>query len=1294
MPDAPKKVFISYARADAVELAQRLRTDLAAAGYAPWLDTDRIAAGASWTDAIEWALDEASVVLALLSQGSYVSEICRAEQLRALRKGKCVIPLLAKQPTDVPLHLEAKNYRDFSNSGVYDDRFRALVDDIEGGNGVTLRDEFRRTYVTAPPLPENFVPRPEALAALRDAVLRERLMSNLPLTALIGMGGIGKSRLAQALCGDEVVQQAFPDGVVWVTAGKEPSDDLVTRFREVGKALGDDLSFYDNELACRNRYRTTIRHKAALIVVDDVWSARDVEPFRAESPRSALLFTTRDGSIAAALGALDHPAGALTRDESRAVLARWAATAPAQLPAEADEIIAECGRLPLALAMTGAMLRRKPAVIWQRQLDILRGADLNRIQAQFPDYPYPTLFRAIEASVEELDAATRERYLALAVLLDNMPAHPDVQQELWLTDEGDAAETAERLIDLSLAQREPDGVSIQLHGLQMDYLRSLYADKEALELIHGAVRLSNPVLARDPAQFVSQLAGRLLAHEDLPAVSAFASRIRTFGVRPWLRTLTPTLTPPGGPLLLQIEAAAPAAQPGEPDGLSALAVTAAHILTAAFTGTDLTVWDLETGDRLRTLSGHTGRVVAVAAAPDGARAASASLDGTIRVWDVPTGEARRTIHYAATAVAFAAQPHQLVAGSDDGAVILFDLETGAVVRTFPGCVSRVSSIGMALGRFVLARAGGGTVVWDLEGGPAPRIETDEPYADTSFVPQGTMAVLPGSGRVASAGDRTLRVWDVNTGETVFTASRQSFGYDQLAALPDGRSVIYACLMDVLEVVDTGTGEIRLKLPQTAMRVASLAVSPDGRRAVTASNSGQVRVWDLHGRPPARVALRHTRWVRAAAIADGGRHAVSVSLDGALMWNLGTGEVAQTFDVDWSLNPFRDTFLTQVPGPWRRTEALLPGGLAVAAVGDGRLQVRKSGSDDADTPGFGEHEGSIEVLRATPDGRRAVTGTDAGVAKIWDLENQREIAPLEGHAAAIADLAIDAATRRVITASMDQTLKVWDLDTGRLLRTLDGHTGAISAVAQVPGRDYVVSAAHDQTVRVWNAASGEPVATFTAEAALMSCAAAPDGVTVIAGEVSGGVHVLRLEGVPEGASVVDPAWSAEPHRPDIGESALVMGTQRQSAGEYAEAEQLFALAAQVRLFLSGPDSPLVAQAFNYLALLYCAQEQYEQALPLFVNGLQIYERSEGAESLNFAINLQNMGMMFASQGDWPKAETAYSRALAILERRLEAPSSIVAGALEGLADVLRHAGRTSEADACSVRAASLRAAEAT
>ena len=516
------RVFISYARKDGAALAQRLQKDLKEQGFDAWLDTQRIAGGAIWTDEIESALDQAEYVVALLTQGSYVSEICRAEQLRALRKHKCVIPLMAQSGTDVPLHLEAKNYRDFTADSRYPQAFTELLADLHARNGIALKPEFRETsYVTVPPLPVNFVERPEALAALRDALITDDGGRHIALTALQGMGGIGKTVLAQALCHDEVVQQAFPDGIVWITIGKESAFDALTRMREVGKALGDDLSRYENELAAKNQYRSTIRKKAALIVVDDVWRSSDLEPLLAEdSPRSRLLFTTRDASIAAAMGAREHVADLLTEEQSREVLARWSRTEITNLPPIAAQLIHECGRLPLALSMVGAMLRGKPATYWKTVLEHLRNADLDKIKAQFPDYPYTDVLRAIQVSVDSLDETSRARYLALAVLLEEMAAAPPVQQCLWGVDENQAAETAEQFVSLSLAQRDQPEGSIRLHDLQLDYVRAQYPkeDKEALELIHGAVRLSSHVIAKDPGQFASQMVGRLLPYRDMPAI--------------------------------------------------------------------------------------------------------------------------------------------------------------------------------------------------------------------------------------------------------------------------------------------------------------------------------------------------------------------------------------------------------------------------------------------------------------------------------------------------------------------------------------------------------------------------------------------------------------------------------------------------------------------------------------------------------------------------------------------------------------------------------------------------------
>lgn len=237
-----------------------------------WLDKYRLQGGLSWTLEIEHAIDRSQIILPLLTQGSYISHICRCEQLRSLRKGKCVIPLLAASESDIPLHLEAIHYRDFTETRAYTSNLRSLLSDIKAKNGVQLRETFRTTpihYVTVPPMVPNYVERPAALHALRNALFQEDKSSAVALTALKGMGGIGKTVLVQALFKDEAVQEAFPDGLVWITVGREPTFDFTEKLSEIAELLG---GLDSKSASVETRYRTTIKEKSALIILDDIWS--------------------------------------------------------------------------------------------------------------------------------------------------------------------------------------------------------------------------------------------------------------------------------------------------------------------------------------------------------------------------------------------------------------------------------------------------------------------------------------------------------------------------------------------------------------------------------------------------------------------------------------------------------------------------------------------------------------------------------------------------------------------------------------------------------------------------------------------------------------------------------------------------------------------------------------------------------------------------------------------------------------------------------------------------------------
>jgi hypothetical protein len=518
-PSEPLRLFISYAHRDGADLARRLQNDLAKQGFDAWLDTRRISGGAVWSTEIECEVDTREVTLALLTPRSYESEICRAEQLRALDKGNRVIPVLAVRGSDRPIYLYARQYRDFTDDRNYPARFGELLADIRGDATATLPEAYRKTrvtYLTVPPRVTNYLERPEALHALRDALFAEDRRQPIALTALSGMGGIGKTVLAKALTDDEVVERAFPDGIVWITAGKERKRDFIEEMREVAKALGDDLSGYDTALACENQYRTTIARKAALIVVDDVWSRADIEPLLADSPRSRFLFTTRDAAIGRFVGAQEHQAGLIDVAQSRELLASWAKVPVAQLPGAADEIIRECGRLPLAISVLGAMLRGTGGAFWNDTLELLRKADLSAIEDQLPE-GQENFFRSVDVSFQSLKPEMQERYKALAVLLDDMAAPVSILQALWNVGEAEGRRMARQFVDRSLAgggadaQGEGAGGSIRLHDLQLDYVRAQYPDAEALGLIHGAMRLSAHVLETDARQFASQTGGEAVA---------------------------------------------------------------------------------------------------------------------------------------------------------------------------------------------------------------------------------------------------------------------------------------------------------------------------------------------------------------------------------------------------------------------------------------------------------------------------------------------------------------------------------------------------------------------------------------------------------------------------------------------------------------------------------------------------------------------------------------------------------------------------------------------------------------
>ena len=86
-----------------------------------------------------------------------------------------------------------------------------------------------------------------------------------------------------------------------------------------------------------------------------------------------------------------------------------------------------------------------------------------------------------------------------------------------------------------------------------------------------------------------------------------------------------------------------------------------------------------------------------------------------------------------------------------------------------------------------------------------------------------------------------------------------------------------------------------------------------------------------------------------------------------------------------------------------------------------------------------------------------------------------------------------------------------MGTGTEKFTLKGHSNWVNAIALTPDGKTVISGSSDHTIKIWDLGTDEEIATFTGESPITCCLVAPDGVTIVAGEGSGRVHFLRLQG---------------------------------------------------------------------------------------------------------------------------------------------------------------------------------------
>ena len=179
-----------------------------------------------------------------------------------------------------------------------------------------------------------------------------------------------------------------------------------------------------------------------------------------------------------------------------------------------------------------------------------------------------------------------------------------------------------------------------------------------------------------------------------------------------------------------------------------------------------------------------------------------------------------------------------------------------------------------------------------------------------------------------------------------------------------------------------------------------------------------------------------------------------------------------------------------------------------------------------------HRNTVLFARFSPDGKRVVTASADGTARLWETATGTTLAVLRGHADAVNSAAFSPDGRLIVTASSDRTARIWDAASRSTPAVLRGHAGAVNSAAFSPGGRLVVTASSDGTARVWDVRSGRTRAILRGhKQAVNSAAFSPGGARIVTAAADGTARIWTRNGKPlvtlrQGDPVLSAAFSPD------------------------------------------------------------------------------------------------------------------------------------------------------------------------